>query len=222
MIHYFFKIILWLSGWGTFNIDNLQKVKKAVCVFTHTSYFDFYWFIMYKLAYPKINNKCHIAVKGSVFNSWTTPFLNYFNCFPTTLKEEKNKGFVKITVEKFKENPNFWIALDPCGQINLAPWKTGYYFIAKGLKIPIVTASLDYNCHKLIINSFEFHDHLNSDNDKLDENHVKTIQQSLHHITAIYPESSLVSNRRKSSSFFPISRLISVIFIFLYAVSKYF
>ena len=110
---------------------------------------------------------------------------NFLKCFPATAKE-KNKGeFVENTVNRFKNSNNFHILISPEGTLKKVPWRSGYYYLAKELKIPISVVGFNYITHKFDFVRFETID----ENLEISETRLK---KEFEKIIPLYPECSEV------------------------------
>ena len=147
MFRLFSKVIfLRVLGW---NIQgSFPKLSKyIVAVVPHTSWIDFFVGLMVRsISGEQIN----FIGKKELF----TPFLGWFFRFlgGTPIDRYGPGGSVESIVKIFRENKKFRIALAPEGtRQKVQKLKTGYYHIAKQLKIPIVPVSFDYRSKKIII-----------------------------------------------------------------------
>jgi 1-acyl-sn-glycerol-3-phosphate acyltransferase len=61
------------------------------------------------------------------------------------IDRSKNMDTVSATAKIFNQNKKFRLALSPEGtRKKVAEWKTGFYFIAKAAKVPIVMVAFDF------------------------------------------------------------------------------
>ena len=133
-------------GW---NIEGKfpKLLKYVVAVVPHTSWIDFFVGLMVRsISGEQIN----FVGKKELF----TPYLGWFFRLlgGTPIDRSGPGGSVESIVKIFKENKKFRIALAQKGLVKkLKQLKTGYYHIAKQLKIPIVPVSFDYRNKKIII-----------------------------------------------------------------------
>ena len=75
---------------------------------------------------------------------------------------------VDAIINIFNSQENFILALSPEGtRKKLVKWKTGFYFVAKGAKVPIVMVGFDYATKSISV-SEPFY---TTDNMKSDFNH---------------------------------------------------
>ncbi|SHO51936.1 Acyltransferase [Desulfopila aestuarii DSM 18488] len=81
--------------------------------------------------------------KDSLFTGWRGPIMRWMGGIPITRSSSNN--VVEQTIEKFNTSDRLVIAIPPEGtRSKVTAWKTGFYYIALGAKIPIALAFIDY------------------------------------------------------------------------------
>ncbi|MDG1953660.1 MAG: 1-acyl-sn-glycerol-3-phosphate acyltransferase [Polaribacter sp.] len=134
---FIFKTIL---GWKLVG-DFPKDLKKYVVIAApHTSWQDFPIGI---LARNTSGIKINFIGKDSLFKG---PFGFFFRSLGgTPVDRSKSNNLVDAIVNVFNEKEVFRLALSPEGtRKKTTKWKTGFYYIAKGAKVPIVMATLDF------------------------------------------------------------------------------
>jgi 1-acyl-sn-glycerol-3-phosphate acyltransferase len=149
MISYFAYMILRFMKFKAFNMSYLSILNtypKGVLVMSHTSYWDFFIFVLYKLSYPNIFRSFYIVVAGRFFNNkLLSVILTYFGCIPgNQTHDTKSGGITTKIVDQLKDKEKFHLMLSPKGGITKLPWRSGYYYIAKMLNVPIAVVGIDY------------------------------------------------------------------------------
>lgn len=132
-----------LLGWKVVGNVNFSKdsVKKAVIIAApHTSWHDFYIGLLLR----KITNvKTNFIGKKELF---TWPFGYYFRAIggkPLDRTPGQNK--VGAIAQLFEGEDEFRLTLAPEGtRKKVDNWKTGFYYIAKAAKVPIIMFTLDF------------------------------------------------------------------------------
>lgn len=147
ILSYIFKIILNRMGWTLMSdeiIAHMKNSKYTICVFSHTSYWDFYLMVMYLLAHPSFSKSVNVLIKPQPFKyaGW---ILRRFGGIPVTRVEDKNGGSVEKIAAEIKKKPFGSILLiSPKGTIVKNEWRSGYYRIAKALDAPLIAGGLDF------------------------------------------------------------------------------
>ena len=133
-------IFLRILGWKlTGNFPSHLK-KYVVIAAPHTSWHDFYIAI---LARNVSGEKINFIGKNSLFKG---PFGFFFRALGgTPVDRTQSNNLVDAIVQVFESKEEFRLGLSPEGtRKKIDPWKTGFYYIAKGANVPIVMATLDF------------------------------------------------------------------------------
>ncbi len=131
----YFKILKWQLV-GTFpDLD-----KCVVIVAPHTSWVDFFLGLLVRRIF---NEEINYIGKDSLYRP---PFGWYFRWMGgTPIDRSKSQNKVAATVKIFNERKRFRLALAPEGtRKKVSEWKTGFYYIAKSAKVPIVMVAFDF------------------------------------------------------------------------------
>jgi 1-acyl-sn-glycerol-3-phosphate acyltransferase len=131
--------ILKLLGW-TFHVD-MPDVKKFVAIAApHTSNWDFPLGI---LSAKAIKLNIQWMGKHSMFR-W--PFGGFFRAIGgTPVRRGQGQNYMQQMTDLFDRSEHFVLALAPEGTRSKTDhWKTGFHFIARAAKVPILMAYLDY------------------------------------------------------------------------------
>lgn len=135
----YFKLLGWkVVGNTNFSTDH---IKKAVIIAVpHTSWHDFYISILLR----KITGvKTNFVAKKELFR-W--PFGYYFRAVGgKALDRTSGQNKVEAIAEFFENEQEFRLTLAPEGtRKKVSDWKTGFYYIAKIAKVPIIMYTLDF------------------------------------------------------------------------------
>ena len=131
----FFKILKWkLIG------DFPQVDKCVVIVAPHTSWVDFLLGLLVRRVF---NEEINYIGKESLFRP---PFGWYFRWMGgTPIDRSKSQNKVAAITKIFDERKLFRLALAPEGtRKKVQKLKTGFYYIAKMAKVPIVMVAFDF------------------------------------------------------------------------------
>lgn len=146
--------------------------KYVIIAAPHTSNWDF---ILGVMARSIMHLKAKYLGKKELF---VPPFGWFFRAlggYP--VDRSKHKNLVDAVVAIFDSHEKFSIGIAPEGTRKYAPeWKTGFYYIALGAKVPIVMVGFDYE-NKQVSFAKPFYPTGNLDDDmKIFLNHYKHIQ----------------------------------------------
>ena len=138
------KLFLKLGRWTP--VGPLPSAKKAVVIGApHTSYWDGYWLLVYKVAYGL---DVKFLVKETLF--WFPLSLLLKGLGGVPLNRGNANMAVKQAVEAFNSNESYLMGLSPEGtRSKTKGWKTGFYRIAEGAGVPVVFGFFDYANRRL-------------------------------------------------------------------------
>ena len=148
MIRVISKIILHnILGWKI--IGSLPKEKKyIIAVVPHSRSFDLLVAILIR---SSLGLKIKFIGKKELFNPFTSFFFKSIGGIP--VDRSKKNNFVESVIELFESNKINILAIAPEGtRKKVKKWKSGFYHIAFGAKIPIVMVSFDYVTKEVNIN----------------------------------------------------------------------
>lgn len=135
LCHFCLKV----SGWKL--QGNPPTAPKYVLIAVpHTSNWDFPLALAMAFVY---RFDMHWMGKDSLFKGWRGPIMRWMGGIPITRSSSNN--VVAQTIEAFEAMDQLVIAVPPEGtRSKVDKWKTGFYYIALGAKVPIALAFLDY------------------------------------------------------------------------------
>jgi len=138
------NLILRAGGWTA--VGQMPDVPKAVLVAApHTSNWDGFWALVYTVA---VDADVHLFAKQSLFWFPLGAVLRGLGGIP--LDRSRAGGAVQQAVDLFNENDRFYFGLAPEGTRKKTPgWKSGFYRIAYGAKVPVYLGFLDYKHKRL-------------------------------------------------------------------------
>ncbi|HHC81172.1 MAG TPA: acyltransferase [Flavobacteriia bacterium] len=139
-------ILYQILGWKI--VNSMPNLKKFVIIAApHTSWQDFPIAILAKYALPI---KANYVGKASLFKPPFGFFFRWLGGAPINRSKSTNK--VQAIVNIFNSRTAFILAMSPEGtRQKVAKWRTGFYYIAKGAKVPIVMIALDFKNKQLIL-----------------------------------------------------------------------
>ena len=135
----YFKILGWkVVGNTNFSKD---KIKKAVIIAApHTSWHDFYMGVLLRAV---LNVKTNFVGKKELFVFPLGWLFRLLGGAPIDRHTKENK--VSAIAKLFSEKDEFRMTLSPEGtRKKVEKWRTGFYYIAKEAKVPIIMFTLDF------------------------------------------------------------------------------
>lgn len=138
----FRKALVWLyhrNGWTASGI--VPEPRKFVLIAApHTSNWDFLNFIGLT---DDLGITPHFMAKKSLFR-W--PWKNFMlDMGGVPVDRSGNQNYVQAMIDEFAKRTEFMLTIAPEGTRGaVRKWKTGFYHIAVGAKVPLVLGMMDY------------------------------------------------------------------------------
>jgi len=187
-ISYLAFTILWVMGWSELPekmIDKFKSNMRLVCVFSHTSAWDFYILSLYLLAYPEELKYVRFMMRPDFFDKPGGWILYKLGALPGTKITESNGGAVEKTAESLNKLDRFVFLISPKGSIMRREWKSGFYHIANQTNASLTVVGLDYVERCPVITKIQ-DDILNKDTV------IKKLQEDLSTIVPFYRDQEVV------------------------------
>ena len=135
----YFKIL----GWKVVGNTDFSKyeIKKAVIIAApHTSWHDFYMGVLLRAV---LNVKTNFVGKKELFVFPLGWLFRLLGGAPIDRHTKENK--VSAIAKLFSEKDEFRMTMSPEGtRKKVEKWRTGFYYIAKEAKVPIIMFTLDF------------------------------------------------------------------------------
>jgi 1-acyl-sn-glycerol-3-phosphate acyltransferase len=143
VVFHIFYAIAWLglriAGWKIKGSPP-DLPKYVVIAYPHTSNWDFPLGVAVCILY---RIKVYWLGKDSLFKGPVGPVMKWLGGIP--IDRSESSDVVQQTISKFHQSNEMIIALAPEGtRSRVREWKTGFYHIAAGAKVPIVLGYFDY------------------------------------------------------------------------------
>ena len=146
------RFILFILGWKPMNdfvLYNFLNKKRQILILSHSTKFDFFILALYQLSQPKLHSGTYSLMKPQVFNTFTSPFLDYLGCIPSSRIEDNNQGRVNALCFMLQNKDKYRFSISPKGTVLNKPWRSGYYHMLQILKCDMGVYGLDYNKHEI-------------------------------------------------------------------------
>lgn len=127
-----------------------SDISRAIIVFSHTSYVDFIIFLLYSWIDPIYYSDVKIIMQPKPFQKYGW-ILKRLGCVSAPRLEDSGTGFVDSMIQSYQSAERVHFLISPKGSLGNNPWRSGYYWLAKGLKAKIIVAGLDYAEKRLVI-----------------------------------------------------------------------
>jgi len=179
--HFYAKLLMRIYGW---RIDGkLPNIPKFVLIGApHTSNWDA---ILFLGVIFSLRANVRVMAKAEAFRFPFGWFFRYCGGIP--VDRRKSTGMVDQMVKAFYESEQFVLTIAPEGtRHQVVEWKRGFYYIAKGARVPIVMAVVDGR-HKTVQIGHIFH----PTNDV--EADMKSIQGYFAGVTGIKPRRKYIT-----------------------------
>ncbi len=195
-LSYVSLIFLNLAGFKV-NIESLKNVpSKSVIVMSHTSIYDFIFCSMIYHAFFKNRINIYIMMKeefGIPAKDVCTQFFPYTHIIPINNEAQSSQNVVNIVVNELKDAHDYALCIAPEGtRRSVERIRSGFYYIAKDLKIPVVYCGIDFS-KKLI----QFETPRKMGNDVNEEK--KWFIEMCRKYTPLYPEHCYYTNNYYTS-----------------------
>ena len=135
----YFKLLGWkVVGNTSMSVDT---IKKAIIIAVpHTSWHDFFMGILLRKV---LKIKTNFIGKKELFVGPLGWYLRSIGGAPINRQNKENK--VEAIAKLFRDRDEFRMTLAPEGtRKKVEDWRTGFYYIAKAAKVPIIMFTLDF------------------------------------------------------------------------------
>lgn len=139
VLHWTSRFILSLAGWRT--EGQLPPIPKFVLVGApHTSNWDLPFTLMTAFAFRA---RIHWMGKEAIFSRPFKGLFQWLGGIP--VRRSQSHNLVEQSIQQFQRSDQLILTIAPAGtRKRVLRWKTGFYHIACGAKVPIALGFLDY------------------------------------------------------------------------------
>lgn len=136
-----------LFGW---NECTTIPREKGVFVFLHTSYWDMFVYMLYRIS--SYGEPFCVLVQPKLSKWYYRPITRICNCIYAPPNENKNSNSLEhIVNETNKINHKPMLCMSPKGTCSKREWRSGYYYIAKNMNCKIYPLSINYSTRTVTI-----------------------------------------------------------------------
>lgn len=136
------RILLWFyqtRGWTAVGAPPPDR-RCVIIAAPHTSNWDFINFLGLTNA---LGIHAHFMGKKSLFRWPMTRFMKDMG--GVAIDRSKSRNYVEATIAEFARRDEFMLVIAPEGTRSVVTqWRTGFYHIALGAKVPLVLGWIDY------------------------------------------------------------------------------
>jgi 1-acyl-sn-glycerol-3-phosphate acyltransferase len=153
------RAVLRLCGWRFAGV--FPDVARAVLIVApHSSWWDGVWGLLLKVG---IGADVRFMGKQELFHGPLGGLLRQLGGMP--IDRAAAKGVVEQMIDQFRQRDSLWLGIAPEGTRKaVIRWKTGFWHIARGADVPIVTAYFNYSDKTIGIGPlFETSDDMDAD-----------------------------------------------------------
>lgn len=150
----FSTLVLFLGGWRDVSHDTVVELTlpcRKVAVIDHTSYWDFFWGLMYGIRY-NIIHKVRFAMTARVYDKFVRyPVIGNMirkSCIRVTPKEQANGGCVQQIIDELNCMEDFIFMIAPAGTRTddyEAKWRSGFIHICRETNADLCVLGVDYS-----------------------------------------------------------------------------
>jgi len=140
LLRFISKIYIKLAGWKIAGAIPPEIKKCVLLAVPHTSNYDF----PIAIAILRIMN---VKIKYLIKKEWMKFPLGWFFKYTGAIAVDRSKSnnLIAAIVDIMNQRDEIVMVIPPEGTRKLArKWKTGFYYVALGAKVPIVLSYLDY------------------------------------------------------------------------------
>ena len=135
-----YSLLLHAMGWR-FSLEAEIPDKCVICVAPHTSNWDF---IIGMIFYKSLGKNPNFLMKKTWFFFPLNYIFKAIGGFPVDRK--KKTSLTEQMKKEFEKRDQFQLTITPEGtRKKNDKWKTGFYYIAREVQVPITLAYLDYS-----------------------------------------------------------------------------
>jgi len=179
LLKFCFKVLFKLTGWRTCNA--IKQGAGITIAAPHTSNWDF----LYALgAAILLDKKIYFSIK----DSWCKlPIIGHFMmwCGAIPIDRSNSSGGqvaqINTFIQRHRDSDIFFLFTPEGTRSNTKKWRSGFYHVAEGTRLPIFLAKIDYRLKEVgVFHSYQLTGHKTLD--------MQALQAPYNHIQGKYPQ----------------------------------
>ena len=140
-------LLLDILGWKRVDhetADMIRNEKRVIMVYNHTSVLDYFFYLLYRNAYPELKTRAKVIMNYYICHSMG-PIAQPFGGIPSTPVYAGGQGTLEKVYQELSKLDEFIYIVSPKGSTRAnAYWHRGYYVLAQKLNCPIMVAGFDF------------------------------------------------------------------------------
>lgn len=154
LVSLLFKCIIWCLGWQLLDSTTLGRLAdtntpNTVAIFSHSSYWDFWIFMLYRIAYRQKLKDYKVLIKPEPFE-YAGRLLRWCGAIPAGSIYKAKCGSTQVIIDELSRCDRWHLMLSPKGSILHMPWRSGWKVIAQHFKVPFRVVGLDYHQRRVV------------------------------------------------------------------------
>lgn len=140
-------LLLDILGWKRVDHETdeiMRSEKRMILVYNHTSVLDYFFYVLYRNAYPDLKTRAKVIMNYYIYHSMG-PIARPFGGIPSTPVYSGGQGTLDKVYQELSKMDEFIYMVSPKGSTRAnAHWHKGYYILAQKLNCPIMVAGFDF------------------------------------------------------------------------------
>jgi len=154
IVRFIAQLILRLLGWNPYIPEELLRILRVypriTVIYSHTSYWDYFFFLLYMIQYNDIRRRVSVLIREDLFQyRIIAMFLRFFGGIPAPSIHQKENGTINKFLRALDEKNHFIFLISPKGTRAYREWRTGWYYLGRDSKSVFVPLGFNYITHQL-------------------------------------------------------------------------
>lgn len=154
IVRFIAQFILRLMGWDPYIPSGLLRIMRVyprlILVYSHTTYWDYFFFLLYMIQYNDIRKKVMVLVREDLYKRKVVgAFIRFFGGIPAPSIHTKDNGTLNSLLKSLDEKNSFLFLISPKGTRECREWRTGWYHLGHQSRSTFVPLGFNYITHEL-------------------------------------------------------------------------